>query len=141
MEWNYQITTELERSKKMTPTNTWASWRLTPSNKCKWKTRSEKNISGERENFLRQNSPAETSSKEYILGLCHESDIRDPFSSGPMRNLNKRTKEQENYWPCIRHYTPETTLTDYMYLENREEEDLPASKSPLTHPYNDSRTT
>ena len=32
---NYQITTELERSKKRKPTNTWASWRLTPSNKCK----------------------------------------------------------------------------------------------------------
>ena len=57
--WSYQITTELERSKKRKPTNTWASWRLTPSNKCKWKTRSEKNISGERENYSRQNSPAE----------------------------------------------------------------------------------
>ena len=40
-----------------------------------------------------------------------------------------------------RHYTPETTLTDYKYLEKREEEDLPASKTPLTHPYNDSKTT
>ena len=28
-----------------------------------------------------------------------------------------------------------------MYLENREEEDLPASKTPLTHPYNGSKTT
>ena len=57
---DYQITTELERSKKMKPTNTWGSWRLTPSNKCKWKTLSEKNISGEQENYSRQNSPAET---------------------------------------------------------------------------------
>ena len=32
---DYQITTELGRWKKMKPTNTWASWRLTPSNKCK----------------------------------------------------------------------------------------------------------
>ena len=30
----------------------------------KWKTRSERNISGEREIYSRQNSPAETSSKE-----------------------------------------------------------------------------
>ena len=63
-EWNYQITTELERSKKIKPTYIWASGRLKPSNKCKWKTRTEKNISGERENYSRQNSPAETSSKE-----------------------------------------------------------------------------
>ena len=47
----------------------------------------------------------------------------------------------ENWWPCIRHYTQETTLTDYMYLEKREEEDFPASKTPLTHPYNGSKTT
>ena len=61
--------------------------------------------------------------------------------SGPERNLNKSTKEQENKWPCIRHYTPETTLTDYLYLEKRGEEDLPASKTPLTHRYNGSKTT
>ena len=28
----------------MKPKNIWVSWRLTPSNKCKWKTRSEKNL-------------------------------------------------------------------------------------------------
>ena len=43
---------------------TWASWKLTSSDKWKWKTRFKKNISGELENHLRQNSPAETSSKE-----------------------------------------------------------------------------
>ena len=53
-----------ERSQKMKSTNTWVSWRLTPSNKCKWKIRPEKNISGELENYSRQNSPAETTSKE-----------------------------------------------------------------------------
>ena len=63
-EWNYQITTKLERSEKRKPKNTWVSWRLTPSNKWKWKTRSGKYISGELENFSRQNSPAETASKE-----------------------------------------------------------------------------
>ena len=43
---------------------TWVFWRLTPSNKWKRKTRLKKNISGELENYSRQNSPAETSSKE-----------------------------------------------------------------------------
>ena len=32
-------------------------------------------------------------------------------------------------------------LTDYMYQERREEEDLSALKTVLKHPYNDSRTT
>ena len=40
------------------------SWRLTPSNKWKWKTKPKKNISGELENYSRQNTLAETSSKE-----------------------------------------------------------------------------
>ena len=40
------------------------SWRLIPSNKWKWKTTFEKNISGELEKYSRQNSPAETSSRE-----------------------------------------------------------------------------
>ena len=35
----------------------------------------------------------------------------------------------------------EVTLIDYMYLEKREEENLPASKTPLTHQYNGSKTT
>ena len=29
------------------------------------------------------------------------------------------------------------TLTDYMYQEKKEEEDLPALKTVLTHPYSD----
>ena len=33
-----------------------------------------------------------------------------------------------------------TTLTDYMFQEKREEEDLPAWKTALTHRYNDSKT-
>ena len=32
------------------------------------------------------------------------------------------------------------TLTDYMYQEKREEEDLPALKTALTHRYNDTKT-
>ena len=34
-EINYQIKTRSERSQKTRPTNTWESWRLTPSNKSK----------------------------------------------------------------------------------------------------------
>ena len=30
------------------------------------------------------------------------------------------------------HYIPETALADYMYLEKRDEEDLPTSKTALT---------
>ena len=33
------------------------------------------------------------------------------------------------------------TLTDYMYQEKKEEEDLLALKTPLTHQYNDLKTT
>ena len=33
------------------------------------------------------------------------------------------------------------TLTDYMCQEEREEEELPAVKTALTHRYNDSKTT
>ena len=43
----------LKRSQKTKPTNTWASRRLTPSNKCKWKIKFKKNISGELENYSR----------------------------------------------------------------------------------------
>ena len=39
-------------------------------------------------------------------------------------NLNKWIKGQENWWPCLRHYISETTLTDYMYQEKKEEENI-----------------
>ena len=52
------------RSQKTKPTNTWASWRLTPSNKQKWKKKSRKNTPEELENYSRQNSIAEILSKE-----------------------------------------------------------------------------
>ena len=38
-------------------------------------------------------------------------------------------------------YIPEMMLTDYMYHKRRDEEDLPALKTALTHQYNDLRTT
>ena len=126
-EWNYQITTKLERSEKMKLTNTWQSWRLTPSNKWKWKTRFEKNISGELENYSRQNSPAETLTEPFLMWTRDELKQMDQRSRKPMT--------------MKKHYVPETTLTDYMYLVKRGEEDLPASKTALTHHYNGSKTT
>ena len=39
-------------------------WRLTPSNKWRWKKKLRKNISGELKSYLRQNYQAETLSKE-----------------------------------------------------------------------------
>ena len=59
-----QIKTRLERSEKTNSTNTWESWSLTPSNKCKWKIKLKKNISEKLGNYSRQNSLAETLSKE-----------------------------------------------------------------------------
>ena len=42
MEWNCQIKTRLELSEKRKSTNTWASWRLTSSNKLRWKKKIKK---------------------------------------------------------------------------------------------------
>ena len=55
---------KIRSSQKTKPTNTWASWRLTPSNKFKWKTKFKRNISGKLENYSRQNSLVKTLSKE-----------------------------------------------------------------------------
>ena len=60
----YQIKTRLERSEKRKPTNSWASLRLTSSNKWRRKKKLRKNISGELESYSRQNCLAETLSKE-----------------------------------------------------------------------------
>ena len=59
--------------------NTWLSWRLTPSNKWKWKTKLIKSNSGEPENYSRQSYLAEILSKEQILRLYSSLDIREPF--------------------------------------------------------------
>ena len=48
IEWNCQIKTWLELAEKTKPTNTWASRRLTPSNKWRWKKKIKKRISQEK---------------------------------------------------------------------------------------------
>ena len=44
-EWNNQIKTKLEHLKKRKPTNTWGFWKLTPSNKWRWKKKRKKEYS------------------------------------------------------------------------------------------------
>ena len=55
-----------------------------------------------------------------------------------LKQMDQRTRKLMTMHKA---YTPETTLAYYMYLEKREEEDLQASKTPLTHRYNGSKTT
>ena len=55
-----------------------------------------------------------------LLQLPHSSE--KPSANAGVKNSKNRINSK-------RHYTPETTLTDYMYQEKREEEDLPASKN------------
>ena len=90
------VKTILERWEKRKPTNTWAFWRLTSSNKWRWKAKLRKNISEELESYSRQNCQAENLSKEQIPGLYSSLDIRDPLWSGPEKNLSKWTKQQGN---------------------------------------------
>ena len=65
------------------------------SNKWKWKTRFERNISGEQENSSRQNSPEGTSPIKEILRLFPSLDIQDPSSSRPKMNINKGSKNKK----------------------------------------------
>ena len=53
-----------------------------------------------------------------------------------LKQMDKRTRKLLTV-----HKALHPRETDYMYLEKREEEDLPASKTPLTHRYNGLKTT
>ena len=64
-----------------------------------------------------------------------------PFLKWTREELEQMDQRTRKLMTMHKALHPETTLTDYMYLEKREEEDLPASKTPLTHPYNGSKTT
>ena len=55
-----------------------------------------------------------------------------------LKQMDQRTRKLMTMHKALH---PRATLTDYMYLEKREAEDLPASKTPLMHPYNGSKTT
>ena len=99
-----QTKTKLERPEKRKSANTWAYWKLTPSNKWRWKKKLRKYISGEPEACLRQNYIAETLSKEKTLGLRktdyshqkrywqHENQQKDTNQKTKMaRKTNLRT--------------------------------------------------
>ena len=64
-----------------------------------------------------------------------------PFLKRTREGFKQMDREQENWWPCIKHYIPKMTLTDYMCQEKKEEEDLLSMKSTLAHQYNDLKTT
>ena len=64
-----------------------------------------------------------------------------PFLKWIREEIKQMDQRTRKLMTMIRHYTSETTLTGYMCLEKREEEDLPASKTSLTHRYNGSKTT
>ena len=58
-ERNNQIKTKIEHLEKRKPTKSWGYWKLTPSNKKRWKKKFRKNIS-EAESYSRQNDIVET---------------------------------------------------------------------------------
>ena len=59
----------------------------------------------------------------------------------PQHCYFRGNRSQRGYRKRTKHYIPETRLTDYMYQERMEENNLPALKTALTHRYNNSRTT
>ena len=62
-----------------------------------------------------------------------------PFLKWTREELKQMDQRTRKLMTIIRLYIPETTLTDYMLQEKREEEDLPVFKTALTHRYNDSK--
>ena len=54
-----------------------------------------------------------------------------------LKQIDQRTRKLMTIHKALHH----RDKIDRLYLENREEEDLLASKTPLTHPYNGSKTT
>ena len=73
------------------------------------------------------------------------------FKADTIKQVEMKNKIQKEYlrrtWKLLEknlsmtmHYIPETTLTDYIYQEKREEEYLPALKTALTYRYNDLKT-
>ena len=70
----------------------------------------------------------------FFLFFTHNQNRTAHYLSELMTRYNIRI----HAW--IRLYISKTTLTDYMFQEKREEEDLPALKTALTYQYNDSKT-
>ena len=113
-----------DKIRTLAENETWECWRLTPSNKCKWKTKFKKNITGELESYSRQNS-----SRNLIKGISTWA-VPPVRYSGPFLKWTRDELKQMDQRKR-RHYIPETMLTDYMFQEKREEEDLPALKDSV----------
>ena len=77
---------------------------------------------------------------ETINQMEMKDKIQKKNFAGEQENYSRQNSLAETL-SCISHYMLETTLTDYTYQERREEENLPAVKSALTHRYYDSWTT
>ena len=93
MELPNQKKKKSECSEKTKLTINWEYWKLPPSNKWRWKKKLKKSISGEQENYLKQNFIAGTLSKgcfsRKILRAILEVDQRRSWN-GPE---NKKTND------------------------------------------------
>ena len=110
----------------MKPTNTRVSWRLTPSNKWKWKTRFEKNISGELENYPRQNSPAKTSSKGINTWAVTPVKYSGPFlkwTRDELKQMDQRTRKLMTMHKALHPWDD----VDRLYVSRKEGGREPAS--------------
>ena len=79
--------------------------------------------------LLKKHYVAETLSREKNCWTVSLVRYSGPFLKWTWEQMDQRTRKLV------------TTLTDNKYLEKREEEDMSASKTALTHRYNDSRFT
>ena len=91
-----QIKTRLKHSEKSKHKNTWVSWRLTWSDKWRWKKKLRKNISGERESYSRQNSVAETIIKginTWAVTLVRYSGPFLKWTREELKQMDHRTRK------------------------------------------------
>ena len=70
----------------------------------------------------------------WAVPLVRYSEPFLKWTRDELKQMDQRTKK------LMTMHKAETTLTDYMFQEKREEEDLPALKTALTQRYNDSKT-
>ena len=74
----------------------------------------------------------------WAVPLIRYSEPFLKWTRDELRQMDQRTRKLMTMHKALH---PRKTWTYYMYQEKREEEDLPASKTALTHRFNDSKTT
>ena len=90
----------IEHLEKMKPTNTWVSWKVTPLNKWKWKTKFEKSISEGLENYSRQNSPAENLIKgisTWAVPLVRYSGHFLKLTRNELKQMDQKNKKTNDH--------------------------------------------